>query len=90
MKIEGGTLLIGLNEPIFNQKKTQKIIDTYEFEFLEHSKLMDKIDKNLGSFQWIKDVLVIRDYAKAMCLRLFVNKLAEMYIKDYIESNLGR
>jgi uncharacterized protein involved in exopolysaccharide biosynthesis len=89
MRIKGGTLLIGLNEPYIQSKKDAKIIDTYEFEFLSTQKILDKIDKNLDIVPVDKDVPVIRINMKSNVpekAALFVNKLAEMYIKDYIES----
>ncbi|WP_395051710.1 GumC family protein [Flavobacterium sp.] len=89
MRIKGGTLLIGLNEPYIQSKKDAKIIDTYEFEFLSTQKILAKIDKNLDIVPVDKDVPVIRINMKSNVpekASLFVNKLAEMYIKDYIES----
>ena len=89
LKINGGTLLIGLNEPYIQSKKDAKVIDAYEFEFLSNQKLMDKIDKSLDIIPVDKDVPVIRINMKSNVpekAALFVNKLAEMYIKDYIES----
>lgn len=89
MRIEGGTLLIGLNGPYILSKKGAKIIDTYEFEFLSTQKLVDKINKNLDIVPVDKDVPVIRINLKSNVpekAALFVNKLAEMYIRDYIEN----
>lgn len=88
-KIEGGTLLIGLNKPFIQSKKNLQIIDNYEFEFLSTQKLVEKINKNLDIVPVDKDVPVIRISLKSNVpekAALFVNKLAEMYIKDYIES----
>ena len=89
MKIKGGTILIHLNEPFIRYKKDLKIIDSYEFEFLSKQKLMDKINKNLDIVSVDKDVPVIRINLKSNVpekAALFVNKLAEVYVKDYIES----
>jgi len=89
LKIKGGTLLIGLNEFYIQSKKDAKIIDNYEFEFLSTQKILAKIDKNLDIVPVDKDVPVIRINMKSNVpekAALFVNKLAEMYIKDYIES----
>lgn len=89
LKIKGGTLLIGLNEFYIQSKKDAKIIDNYEFEFLSDQKILAKIDKNLDIVPVDKDVPVIRINMKSNVpekAALFVNKLAEMYIKDYIES----
>ncbi|MEL1253539.1 GNVR domain-containing protein [Flavobacterium sp. DGU38] len=87
--IKGGTVLIHLNEPFIKSKKDLKIIDFYEFEFLSKQKLMDKINKNLDIVSVDKDVPVIRINLKSNVpekAALFVNKLAEVYVKDYIES----
>lgn len=89
LKINGATFLITLNEPFILSKKEVKIIDTYEFEFLSNQKLMEKINKNLDIVPVDKDVPVIRINMKSNVpekAALFVNKLAEMYIKDYIEN----
>lgn len=87
--IENGKLLITLNEEFIKSKKEVKIIDNYEFEFLSKQKLLDKINKNLDIVPVDKDVPVIRINLKSNVpekAALFVNKLAEMYIKDYIEN----
>jgi uncharacterized protein involved in exopolysaccharide biosynthesis len=87
--INGGTFLIDLNTPFIKSKKDLKIIDSYEFEFLSKQKLMDKINKNLDVVAVDKDVPVIRINLKSNVAEkaaLFVNKLAEVYVKDYIES----
>lgn len=89
LKINGATFLITLNDAFIKSKKEVKIIDTYEFEFLSNQKLMEKIKKNLDIVAVDKDVPVIRINMKSNVpekAALFVNKLAEMYIKDYIEN----
>ncbi|MBE8726385.1 GumC family protein [Flavobacterium hungaricum] len=89
MTIKGGIILIHLNEPFIKYKKDLKIIDSYEFEFLSKQKLMDKINKNLDIVSVDKDVPVIRINLKSNVpekAAMFVNKLAEVYVKDYIES----
>lgn len=89
LEIENGKLLITLNEDFIKTKKELKIIDNYEFEFLSKQKLLDKINKNLDIVPVDKDVPVIRINLKSNVpekAALFVNKLAEMYIKDYIEN----
>jgi len=89
IKIEGGTLLIGLNKPFIQSKEKLKVIDSYEFEFLSTQKLVAQINENLDIVSVEKDVPVIRINMKSYVpekAALFVNKLAEMYIRDYIES----
>ncbi len=86
--IDGAKFLITLNDDFIKSKKHVKIIDTYEFEFLSKEKLMAKINKDLDIVPVDKDVPVIRINLKSAVpekAALFVNKLAEMYIKDYIE-----
>ncbi|TRX39480.1 GumC family protein [Flavobacterium restrictum] len=89
LSIQGGKLLITLNEPFIQSKKELKIIDSYAFEFLSEQKIMDKINTNLDIVPVDKDVPVIRINLKSNVpekAALFVNKLAQMYIQDYIES----
>jgi uncharacterized protein involved in exopolysaccharide biosynthesis len=88
ISLDGGKFLITLNTEFINSKKNVKIIDDYEFEFLSSEKLMAKINKNLDIVPIDKDVPVIRINLKNAVpekTALFVNKLAEMYIKDYIQ-----
>lgn len=87
--IKGGTILIALNLPLIQSKKDLKIIDRYEFEFLSQQKLLDKVIKNLDIVPVDKDVPVIRINFKSNVpekAALFVNKLAETYIKEYIDT----
>lgn len=87
--IKGGIILIHLNKPFIKTKIDLKIIDSYQFEFLSRQKLMEKINKGLDIVSVDKDVPVIRINLKSNVpekAALFVNKLAEVYVKDYIES----
>lgn len=87
--IEGGKILITKNEPYLNSKKNANLIDNYEFEYLSEQKLLDKIYSNLDIVSVDKDVPVIRINLKSNIpekAALFVNKLAETYIQDYIEN----
>ncbi|OAZ04020.1 GumC family protein [Flavobacterium succinicans] len=87
--IEGGKIVVRINEDYIATKKEIKVIDKYEFEFLSQQKLLDKINSNLDIVPVEKDVPVIRINFKSnvpLKAALFVNKLAEVYIKDYIES----
>jgi uncharacterized protein involved in exopolysaccharide biosynthesis len=89
LKINGGEITVSLNDSFIKSRKEIKIIDNYEFEFLGKQKLMDKINKNLDIVSVDKDVPVIRINLKSNVpekAALFVNKLAEVYIKDYIEN----
>ena len=88
ISIDGGKFLITLNEDFIHSKKNVKVVDNYQFEFLSKEKLMAKINKNLDIVSVDKDVPVIRINLKNAVpekAALFVNKLAEMYIKDYIQ-----
>ncbi|QIH40035.1 hypothetical protein G7A72_14950 [Flavobacterium sp. Sr18] len=87
--INEATFLISLNTTFINSKKEIKIIDSYEFEFLSIQKLMDKINENLDVSSVDIDVPVVRINFKSNVpekTALFVNKLAETYIKDYLET----
>jgi uncharacterized protein involved in exopolysaccharide biosynthesis len=89
IKINNGQLLITRNEKFLASKKEAKIIDEYEFEFLSKQKILAKINKDLDIVPVDKDVPVIRINLKSNVpekAALFVNKLAEMYIRDYIEN----
>lgn len=89
LKMDYGTVLVRLNEDYIKTKKNVKITDNYEFEYLSHAKLMEKINKGLDIVAVDKDVPVIRINFKSNVpekASLFVNKLAEVYIKDYIEN----
>jgi uncharacterized protein involved in exopolysaccharide biosynthesis len=82
-------LIILLNKQVIDDKPEIKIIDNYEFEFLSREKLLEKINKGLDIVSSEKDVPVIRINFKSnvpdkACA--LVNKLAETYIYDYIES----
>jgi uncharacterized protein involved in exopolysaccharide biosynthesis len=86
---KGGTFLITLNTNFIKSKKEIKIIDSYEIVFLSDQKLMDKINQNLDVSSVDKDVPIVRINFKSNVpekTALFVNKLAETYIKDYIET----
>ena len=87
-KINGGVLYVTVNEEVVKSKKGGNLIDNFEFEFLSQEKLMGKINKDLDIVSVDKDVPVVRINLKSNVpekAALFVNKLAEMYIKDYIE-----
>lgn len=87
--IEGSKILISLNDAFIKSRKEVPIIDEYEIEFLSKQKLKDKIITNLDIMAVEKDVPVIRINFKSNVpekAALFVNKLAETYIKDYIET----
>lgn len=89
IKINNAQLIITLNEKYLASKSEAKIIDEYEFEFLSKEKLVSKINKDLDIVSVDKDVPVIRINLKSNVpekAALFVNKLAEMYIRDYIQS----
>ncbi|HAY3563258.1 TPA: hypothetical protein JRW62_002268 [Elizabethkingia meningoseptica] len=89
VNINGGKILISINEEYLKSKPDAKIIDRYEFEFLSREKLLDKINKNLDIVSVDKDVPVIRINYKSNIpekATLLVNTLAETYIEDYIEN----
>ncbi|MDX2172767.1 MAG: GNVR domain-containing protein [Bacteroidota bacterium] len=82
-------IIVSLNQQVIRSKKNIRIIDTYEFEFLSKQHLFEKVNKNIDIISVDKDVPVIRINYKSSIpekAALFVNKLAETYIFDYIES----
>ncbi|PBQ34507.1 hypothetical protein CNR22_22905 [Sphingobacteriaceae bacterium] len=84
-----GTFFVSLNKEFLKNKADAKLADTYEFEFLSQQKLLAKINKTLDIVPVDKDVPVIRINIKSNVpekAALFVNKLAETYIYDYIEN----
>lgn len=88
-EIENGKILITKNETYLNLRKDAKLVDNYEFECLSAEKILEKINKNLDIVAVDKDVPVIRINLKSNVpekAALFVNKLAETYIEDYIET----
>ena len=89
IKLHNGQIIIRLNKAFLSSKKSAKIMDKYELEFLSTQKIINKINTNLDIVSIDKDVPVIRINMKSNVpekAALFVNKLAEMYIKDYIEN----
>jgi uncharacterized protein involved in exopolysaccharide biosynthesis len=84
-----GKLLIKLDQEVISAKKNFSLIDNYEFIFLSRSKLVSEISKNLDVVAIDKDVAVIRINIKSPIAEkaaLFVNKMSESYINDYIET----
>lgn len=89
LSFEYGKLLVSLNAELLRNRANAKLIDNYEFEILSEQKLIDKINKNLDIVSTDKDVPVIRINIKSNVpakAAIFVNKLAETYILDYIEN----
>lgn len=89
LEIPGGQLTISLNNKVIASKKDFLLVDNYEFEFLSREKLVSKILKTLDVVSIDKDVAVIRISIKSPIpekAALFVNKMAECYINDYIET----
>ena len=87
--VENGKIVLTLNKDFLNKKKRPQLIDNYEIEFLSKQKLIDKINKDLDIVPVDKDVPVIRINLKSNIpekAALFVNKITEMYIRDYIEN----
>lgn len=92
INFKDGKIIIALNDTFLQNKKNAKIIDHYEFEFLSQQKLLSKINGDLDIVSVDKDVPVIRINYKSNVpekAALFVNKLAEMYINDYIQNKFG-
>lgn len=89
LSFEYGKLYVSLNTELLRNRADAKLIDNYEFEILSEQKLIEKINKNLDIVSTDKDVPVIRINIKSNVpakAAIFVNKLAETYILDYIEN----
>lgn len=87
--LNNGQLIISLNEKYLATKKNATIVDAYEIEFLSKQQVMANIYTNLDIVPVDKDVPVIRINLKSNIpekAAMFVNKLSEMYIRDYIEN----
>lgn len=86
---EYGEIWMSLNEKYISSRDDVALIDQYEFEFLSRQKLLGKITSNLDIVSVDKDVAVIRLNLRSEVPEkssAFVNKLAETYIFDYIET----
>ena len=84
-----GKLYIGLNESYLAGKLNARLIDQYEFEIISREKLLAKVSKGLDIAPIDKDVAVIRiTYQSPVPEKAatLANKLAKVYIYDYIES----
>lgn len=82
-------IIISKNNKLLESKKNVTINDNYEFEFISDERLLEKMNKSLDIVSVDKDVPVIRINLKSNVPDKacdFVNKLAETYIYDYIES----
>lgn len=89
LRINGGHLLIVLNKKVIEAKKDFLLLDTYELEFLSREKLVARIARDLDVVAIDKDVAILRINIKSPIAEKasrFVNKMAESYINDYIET----
>jgi uncharacterized protein involved in exopolysaccharide biosynthesis len=89
INFEYGTVRIDIDKDFETNKKNAQITDKYSFEFLSKHKQVGKISKNLDVMAVDKDVAVVRINFKSNMpekAAKLVNKLAEMYISDYIET----
>lgn len=89
LQLEQGKLLIRRNEVLLAANPYLKVADHYEFELLSQSKLIGLIKKDLDIMAVDKDVAIIKITTKSAVpekASLLANKIAEVYIHDYIES----
>ena len=87
--IDNSPITISLDTQYINNKPDINLVDNYEFEILSRQKLIAKISSNLEVRSVDKDVSVLSiNYKNATPVKAskFVNKLAETYIQDYIET----
>lgn len=86
---EYGEITLHLDNEIIASKKIFDVIDKYELEYLSRHKLLGKAGKNLDVMAVDKDVAVVRINFKSPVpekASRIANKIAEIYIMDYIES----
>lgn len=82
-------LLVTANDSVMHNNPGIKVADRYKFQIFSRKKLYSSVLKNLDIVAVDKDVAVLRlsykspNPVKAAAL---INKLAEVYIQDYIET----
>ncbi len=89
LHLQQGQLLIRRNEVLLAENPYLQVADHYEFELISRNKLISMIRKDLDIMALDKDVAVIKISTKSAVPKkasLLVNKIAETYIHDYIES----
>ncbi len=89
VRTEIGTFFISLNDSICRANPNLKIEDRYKFSFYSPQRIYKNISKNLTITPVDKDVPVIRiTYKNSNPKKVsrIVNKIAEAYIEDYIET----
>ncbi|GAA5038706.1 hypothetical protein GCM10011506_36870 [Marivirga lumbricoides] len=89
LQLEKGQILIRRNEVLLAGNPYLQVADHYEFELISRNKLMGMIKKDLDIMAVDKDVAVIKITTKSAVPQkasLLVNKIAEIYIHDYIDS----
>ncbi|MEN7549944.1 GNVR domain-containing protein [Rapidithrix thailandica] len=89
LNFEYGQLIVSLNHALITERPSIAIADQYEVEFLSRKKLIEKVSSQLDIVAVDKDVAVIRIIYKStvpLKASLLVNRLAETYIQDYINT----
>lgn len=84
-----GPLVISANDSILQQQPDMKVQDHYTFQICSIDKMITNVLKDLDVMAVDKDVAVVRISYKStnpVKAAKLVNKLAETYIQDYIES----
>lgn len=83
------TFVIQLNQDLLDARSNLHLEDTYAFKILDREQLISKIRKNLDISPVDKDVAVVRIIYKSPNPEksaFLANKLAEVYIQDYIDT----
>lgn len=80
---------IALNDSLLQKNPELQVVDHYKFRINSRQKLFNQILKNIDIVAVDKDVAVLRLSYKSpnpVKAAVFINKLAEAYIQDYIET----
>ncbi len=89
LQLQHGKVVIRRNEVLLANSPYLQVADHYEFEFISRNKLIGLIKKDLDIMSVDKDVAIIKITTKSAVpekAALLANKIAEIYILDYIES----
>lgn len=89
LQTTNANIVVALNTPLLAQQPNLNITDKYQFRMRSRKAQIAEIQKNLDVIPVDKDVAVIRISYKSphpVKAAHFANKLAEVYIQDYIDT----